>query len=483
MMLQNVVKTIARYRMIAPGERVAVACSGGPDSTALLLALRELAPKLGCTLSVCHFNHRLRGEQSQEDERFVRSLAARLGVAFDCARADVRGSAAKARANLESKARELRYRFFRSLIEAGKADRIAVGHTADDQAETVLHRFLRGSGTRGLAGIYPVAETGIVRPLIEVRRQAVMQWLQDRGQSWREDESNRDLRLTRNRIRHELLPMLSAYNPRIVETLAGTGVIARDEESYWELLLPAVLSGVAHEEAGSVVLEIGALRKLQPAVIRRVLRWALGAAAHGRGEPAKSRNKTGKALKTAVPRGEFEEIERLLRLVHEGRSGHSVQLAGKLLATREYSRLVVQPAGSTRAPQGYSRSFRVPARVEVPEIGSTFSFELVPIERGKPRYNGGEAAWLDERIAEFPLTLRNWQPGDGYKPKGHQRKRKLKELFQKGRISRSERQGWPVVVAGSQVVWMRGFEVPEELSPAPGKRLAMLIHESKKESK
>jgi tRNA(Ile)-lysidine synthase len=482
MMLQNVARTIARYRMIAPGERVAVACSGGPDSTALLLALQELAPKLGCTLSVCHFNHRLRGEQSQEDQRFVRSLAERLGIAFDCARADVRGSAAKARANLESKARELRYRFFRSLIEAGKADRIGVGHTADDQAETVLHRFLRGSGTRGLAGIYPVAGAGIVRPLIEVRRQAVVQWLQVRGQSWREDESNRDVRLTRNRIRHELLPMLSAYNPRIVETLAGTGVIARDEESYWELLLPTVLPGVAHAEAGRVVLEIGALRELQPAVIRRVLRWALGAAAHGKREPAKSGNKTGKA-RTAAPRGEFEEIERLLRLVNEGRSGNSVELAGKLLAIREYSRLVVQPAGSTRAPQGYSRSFRVPATVEVPEIGSTFSFELVPVGQGKARYNGIRAALLDKRLAEFPLTLRNWHPGDGYKPKGHQRQRKLKELFQKGRISRSERQGWPVVVAGDQVVWMRDFEVPEELSPAPGKRLAMLIHESKKESK
>ena len=294
-MLQNVAKTITGHRMISPGQRVAVACSGGPDSTALLLVLQELAPKLGCTLSVCHFNHRLRGDESQQDERFVRSLADGLGIAFDCARADVRGSAAKARANLEAKARELRYRFFRSLIEARKADRIAVGHTADDQAETVLHRFLRGSGTRGLAGIYPVAEAGIVRPLIEVRRQAVVQWLQARGQSWREDESNRDLRLTRNRIRHELLPILSGYNPRIVETLAGTGVIARDEESFWERFLPEVLAGAARVEAGRVVLEITALRELQPAVARRVLRWALGAAAYGTRELANSGGKCEKA--------------------------------------------------------------------------------------------------------------------------------------------------------------------------------------------
>jgi tRNA(Ile)-lysidine synthase len=481
-MLQNVARTIIRYRMISPGERVAVACSGGPDSTALLLVLQALAPKLGCTLSVCHFNHRLRGDESQQDERFVRSLAEGLGIAFDCARADVRGSAAKTRVNLEAKARELRYRFFRSLIEARKADRIAVGHTADDQAETVLHRFLRGSGTRGLAGIYPVTEAGIVRPLIEVRRRAAVQWLQDRGQAWREDESNRDLRLTRNRIRHELLPLLSGYNPRIVETLAGTAAIARDEESFWESHLPEFLSRAARVEAGRVALEMGALRELQPAEARRVLRWALGSAAYGTPEPANSRSKAGRAGIKAAPRGEFEEIERLLRLLNEGRSGRSVQLAGKLVATREYSRLVVQRAGIATAPRGFSQTFRVPATVEVPEIGSTFSFELVPVGRGKARYNRNGASLVDERLAEFPLTLRNWQPGDGYKPKGHRRQRKLKELFQKGRISRSERQGWPVVVAGDQVVWMRGFEVPEELSPAPGKRLAMLIHESKKEN-
>ena len=481
-MLQSVARTIALYRMISPGERVAVACSGGPDSTTLLFALHSLAPKLGCTLSVCHFNHRLRGEESEEDERFVRSLAEQLGIAFDCASADVRGGAAKARVNLEAHARELRYQFFRSLIETRKADRIAVGHTADDQAETVLHRFLRGSGTRGLAGIYPMADGGVVRPLIEVRRESVLQWLRDRGQPWRDDPSNRDLRLTRNRIRHELLPILSSYNPRIVETLADMGRIARDEESFWDGFLLEIVSRVAHVAAGRVVLEIGVLRELPAAVVRRVLRWAVGVAAAGKPDRADSGSKTGKAVKPAAPRGEFEEIERLLRLVNQRKSGGEVQLAGMLVATREYSRLVVQRAGQRTAPEGYSRSFRVPATVEVPEIGSTFSFELVPIGRGKTRYNKDGECLVDEKLAEFPLTLRNWQPGDGFRPRGHQRRRKLKELFQKGRISRSERQGWPVLVAGGQVVWIRGFEIPDELSPAPGKRRAILIHERKKES-
>ena len=176
-LLPAVRQTIHRYGMILPGERVAVACSGGPDSTALLLILRELADELGCTLAVCHFNHRLRGEESEQDEQFVRQLAERCDLPCQVQQADVRHCATSRRANLEDTARTLRYEFFRSLTDSGAAGRIAVGHTADDQAETVLHRLLRGAGGRGLAGIHPVVGKRIIRPLIELRRQALIEWL------------------------------------------------------------------------------------------------------------------------------------------------------------------------------------------------------------------------------------------------------------------------------------------------------------------
>jgi tRNA(Ile)-lysidine synthase len=492
-MQQQVLKTIARFRMILPGQRIAAACSGGPDSTALLLLLHQLSSDLGCVLSACHFNHRLRGEESDQDERFVRELADRLGLDFHLARADVRRAAESAGANLEAKARELRYAFFHSLVDEGQADRIAVGHTADDQAETVIQRLLRGSGTRGLAGIYPVVGERIIRPLLEARRSEIVDWLEARGQTWREDPSNRDLRLSRNRIRHELLPALHQFNPHVVETLAGTAEITRDEESFWQLYLPAIVSQTARVENEKVVVEIGRLREIHPAVARRVLRWALGRAAQGSripraavftGEPEQGE---AQAAETALPllpqSGELEQIQRLLHLAFEGQSGGSLSLPGKLEATREFSHLIIQRSETRKEFPAFLYQVRVPGTVEVPEIGSSFSFEIVPIVPEAARYNGSGSYLLDQRLGGFLLTLRNWQPGDGYKPKGHRTHRKLKELFRKKRVAASERPGWPVVVAENQIVWVRGMEPAEEFAPRPGSRQAILLRENRDESR
>ena len=481
--------------MIAPGARIAVACSGGPDSTALLLLLQELSSSLGCALSVCHFNHRLRGEESERDEQFVRELTERLELAFHLGQADVRGSAQSAGANLEAKARELRYAFFRSLVEEGKADRVAVGHTADDQAETVLHRLLRGSGTRGLAGIYPVVDDRIIRPLLEVRRSEIVSWLEARQQVWREDSSNRDLRFLRNRIRHELLPALHGFNPRVVETLAGTAEIARDEENFWRNYLPAIISQTASVEGGKVLLDIGRLRDLHPAVVRRVLRWALGRAAQGEcasmvpalaqeSEQAAGAPEAADSALSAFPQsGDFEQIQRLLHLAFEEQSGRSLSLPGKLEAKLEFSHLILQRDGTGKRFPGFLYSVRVPGAVEVPEIGSSFSFEIVPMESAGERYNETGACLLDQRLGGLLLTLRNWQPGDGYKPEGHRTHRKLKELFRRNRIAASERPAWPVVVAENQVVWARGLAAAEEYSPRPGSRQAVLLREYRDESR
>jgi len=247
-MREQVQRTIQEFNMVLPGQRVAVACSGGPDSTALLLILQEMSNPLGCVLSVAHFNHQLRAEESEEDEKFVRELAERLGLPLRVGKADVRGAARRAGFNLEAQARQMRYGFLLSLVAEGWADRVAVGHTADDQAETVLHRFLRGAGTRGLAGIYPVVGGTLVRPLIRVRRQAVEDWLRAHHQPWQEDSSNQDLRHVRNRIRHQLLPRLSRFNPRLVETACEMAEIARHEEAFWQqYLVPLVNQGLRLE--------------------------------------------------------------------------------------------------------------------------------------------------------------------------------------------------------------------------------------------
>ena len=234
-MIERVLATIDRFRMFQTGQRVGVAVSGGADSVCLLHVLFELAPRWNLHLHVLHLDHQLRGEESREDACFVERLAAGLGLPCSLERADVSTLARDRGENLEQAARNERRRFFLEFLHSGAVDRIALGHTRSDQAETVLFRFLRGSGTAGLAGIRPVTPDGFVRPLIGVERSAVEQFLRERNIVWREDSSNASLDFARNRIRRELLPMLQReWNPAITEMLAHTADWALEEESYWE---------------------------------------------------------------------------------------------------------------------------------------------------------------------------------------------------------------------------------------------------------
>jgi tRNA(Ile)-lysidine synthase len=250
--------------LLKPGLRLAVGVSGGADSVALLRALADRSGPLGLVLHVAHLHHGLRGAEADGDLDFARALAAELGLPFHEARVD---TAAEARANAESgksvetieeAARRLRYGWFRQLMASGEVDAVATAHTRDDQAETVLAKFLRGAWTEGLSGIHPsveFAEGRILRPLLGATRAEVEAYLNGLGQGWREDSSNRHLTFTRNRIRHELLPLLEGWNPRLREHLAQMAALARDEEAWWQaelarlapqLLLPGRAgSGVA----------------------------------------------------------------------------------------------------------------------------------------------------------------------------------------------------------------------------------------------
>jgi len=239
---------VRKHGMIRPGDRVGVAVSGGADSVALLCALVELRAKLGCVLAGVHFNHKIRTE-ADSDAEFVKRLAREFGLECFVGEGDAKKFARERRMSLETAARELRYRFFSQLA----LDKIATAHTLDDQAETVLMKFVRGAGTRGMSGIWPTArkqanlasstsdtspardgDFEIIRPMLGVRRREVEEYLHSLGQEWREDATNRDVKHTRNKVRHELLPLLEReYNPNIYQQLADAAEVARGEEEYW----------------------------------------------------------------------------------------------------------------------------------------------------------------------------------------------------------------------------------------------------------
>jgi tRNA(Ile)-lysidine synthase len=245
---QKALEHIRRSELLAPGTRIGVAVSGGADSVGLLRILYELRDEIGIVLSVIHFNHKLRGAESESEERFVAELAGELQLEYHVASGDAGAEAASSGASLEAAARELRYSFFGQLMSqseqgAPRLDKIATGHTLDDQAETVLMRAVRGSGRRGLAGIYPVFDIEmddefvgeVIRPLLGVRHAELKQYLEEIGQTWREDSSNLDAKFTRNRMRHSVMPVLERqFNPAVQQALGELAEIARGEEDYWQ---------------------------------------------------------------------------------------------------------------------------------------------------------------------------------------------------------------------------------------------------------
>ncbi len=253
--------------MLAPGDRVIAAVSGGPDSVCLLHVLRELKIRV---VGIAHVNHKLRGADSEEDQRFVAGLAREMELEFYSTAAVCEGG------NLEQTSRRARREFFYDLIRRGHADRVALGHTRDDQAETVLFRMLRGSGLAGLAGILPVTAEGLMRPLLAVTRSDVDAFLRARGISWREDASNREPRFARNRIRHALLPLLKRdWNPRLAESLAHLADLAYEEERWWAAEIARLGHQMFISSPGAVVVSARELAQQPRAVARRLIRHAI----------------------------------------------------------------------------------------------------------------------------------------------------------------------------------------------------------------
>jgi len=432
--------------LLKPGLRLAVGVSGGADSTALLRALAERRGELGLVLHAAHLHHGLRGAEADTDLEFARGLAADLGLIFHEAQVDTNAAAERAGESIEEAARRLRYGWFRQLMAAGEVDAVATAHTLDDQAETVLAKFLRGAWTEGLSAIHPVIEFPegrILRPMLATTRAEVEAYLNAMGQGWREDSSNRELTYTRNRIRHELLPLLEGWNPRLREHLAHMAALARDEEAWWQaemarlapqMLLPgrAVRGGGRAAGEFSFSLDVVRFNALAPAMQRRLLRHAAG-------------------LLGAAP--DFASTEALRALALSGRAGQKRELAQGLRAERtpRELRLGVEPvsvAGLGRAAAVPEYSVAIPGAV----TAGAFGLRIEIKSGGRP-----------EAIPRQAL-LRNWKAGDRVRLRYSSSPRKVKEVLERLRVTGTSRAVWPVLELDGRIVWMKGVEV----EPEPG---------------
>lgn len=429
-------------RHLRAGMRVAVGVSGGADSVGLLRALVAAAPEIGLVLAVAHVHHGIRGTEADADVKFVENLAQQLGLPFYLHQTDTPHLARENRETLEEAARSVRYAWFRELMAQGKADAVATAHTLDDQAETVLHRLVRGAWTEGLGGIHPVvvcAPGVILRPFLRVRRSEIQQWLRGIGQAWCEDTTNADPAHTRNRIRHELLPQLEGFNPRIAEQLSHLATIARDEETWWEAelkpLLPSlVLPGRAvrgggravstHPDEGSVGMELERLRELAPAMRRRLLR---AAAEH-----------LGCALN-------FEQTERLMAMC-EAEAAKKQQLTAELRAERTVRELRLM-----RETNASSDAVAAPVEAPVPGEAEGFGVRLfLKLTRGVSQ-NGFA-----------PALLRTPKPGDRARMRYTRGAKPLKEVFERMNVDADSRKNWPLLEWQGQIVWMKNVAIDPE---------------------
>jgi tRNA(Ile)-lysidine synthase len=446
---EKVLQYIRERDLLHAGDRVAVAVSGGADSVALLRVLLALRAELGIVLFVAHFNHQLRGADSDADERFVADLASRHHLQFFTGRADVRQHASSHKLSLEHAARELRYKWLTDLAKQQRLDAVATAHNSDDQAETVLMKFLRGAGTRGLAGIHPILTRGsirIIRPLLETERSEVECYLHALNQPWREDHTNQDTQFTRNRIRHELLPLLERdYNPGIRRLLAESAEVARGEEDLWNSMLG---SECWETRVNRHQLLLGGFERLhlalQRLMLKRFLEW--------------------NGLAT-----DFEHIECLRRCALG--EGATVSLAGNWQARREGDCLCLRPPRAIEAYAAFQYALPVPGEREVPELKMKLQTAIIPAEAAALETPGSllRAEGLDV------LTLRNWLPGDRFRPAHTGSEARFKQLFAEKRIPAEQRPLWPVVVSGKQIVWVRGFRVAHDFAWRPGSGDALRI--------
>lgn len=464
---------------------------------ALLLLLLELREKLGIVLGVVHFNHKLRGAAADADEKFVAKLAAKHGLSFHAGRADVAAKAKREKANLEDAARRARYEYFARLVEEGQITRVAVAHTADDQAETVLAHLLRGTGLAGLGGIHPSAGP-VVRPLLTVRRSELRAFLRRKKQKWREDLTNRDTKRMRARIRKKLLPLLEKhFQPSIVEHLATLANLAREDELFFEAIVEERMATAIQKHAGEIRIALADL--FEPAVKKRFNAESTEDIEDTEktentekkdGAAALSARMVRRIVGEVKPRGGqlgARHVEAVLELARSGQPGRALPLPGGVEVRREREALVFRACSNASTGTGASaaREFAYnidlagdSQEVRVPELECVFRFRVIdwPPKRGETSKIG---VVLDRDRLQFPLVLRNWRPGDRMQPAGRRNAHKLKRLLNEKRISRWQRDGWPVLTSGGVLAWARGFPVAAEFAANERTRAGMVIWEER----
>lgn len=450
-------QALQRYRLLREGEAVLVGVSGGPDSTALLHLLADRAPGMRLRLGIAHLHHGLRPEADQ-DEEFVRRMALARGLPFYSRRADVRGRQRQMRVSLEEAARQVRYAFLEEISAQQGYAKIALGHHADDSAETLLLNLLRGGGRLGLGGISAIREGKLIRPLILARRADIEAYNEARGIATVTDATNAETLHLRNRIRGRLIPHLERdYHPKVGSVLGRTGRILREEEEWLESLVgPMLDSALTDAGDGWVAMDASVLARMHAAAARRVLRRAI------------------RQAKGDLRRIEFDHIERVLALAQRLGDAGPLHLPDRLRVWRRAARIEIAageglPADRQPAPPpDYAYTIAGCGTLCIEETGECLELTETPLDAvAAPPALNPQQAFLDLEAVRFPLTLRNFRPGDRFAPLGAGGTQKLKKFFSDHKLDRLERRRCPILTSEGRILWVAGHRLDRRAAVTP----------------
>ncbi len=435
--------------MLIPGECVVVGVSGGSDSLGLLQILTELAD-YRLKLVVAHLNHRIRGEESNRDAAYVRSFAEKLGLPFELREIDVIEFKRSTSLSLEEAARELRYKFLREVLNKHNADKIATAHTLDDQAETVLMRFIRGSGLLGLSGIPPVNDN-IIRPLIEVTKSDVEDYLRSKGIGWMEDSSNKEMFFLRNRIRNELIPHLITYNPNIKETLARTAYIAGVEEDYIRTEAKNHFDKLFSSlRDGELVGKLAYYSALSEAMKYGLLRLAI------------------EKIKGDLKRISLNHIVSMNELLDSGQASGELYLPGEIVVAKGHGLFVLTKNAL------FTCSFRYSVNSTGLHRFPHAEFEI-QFEKVNSLKSDKYLACFDSASVDFPIQVRNFTEGDRLIPYGMNEFKKLKNYFIDEKIPRFIRHQIPIFLCKGKIMWIGGMRVDERFKVRDKRKKVLTI--------
>lgn len=450
--LESILRKALRRAGFHRDATLVVACSGGPDSTTLLHALLALRPTMGLKLHVAHLNHDFRGQEAEDDAVFVANMAGKLGLPSTVDEADpIAYQQERGISSFEEAAREVRYRFLTNLANSINADAIALGHTADDQAETILMHILRGSGLPGLRGMQeltpwrdtPKAKTAtLFRPLLQATRHETRAYCLELKKPFREDSTNRFLRFTRNRIRLQLLPALREYNPQVRQALVRIGRAATESLDFLNEQLDDLWPEISSTDGKHVTLDTSSMKELHPTFRAMALRRAFAQASG------------------SVRRLSETHVKSMMALA-EGPAGKIVHLPGELAIRSTHDRLIIgplQPIDSAPTSPDYEYPLKVPGTTRIP--GWLITAELVPSNINPKTLAPGEALFDADKMGNC-LVVRNRRPGDYFQPLGMTGRKKLKDLFIDLKIPRELRPSIPLLVSEKGVLWVYPYRTSE----------------------